>query len=87
MERKRTITTKFDLGDGFISYEQTRPNVRRVVTLRLNGKPMGCLVKPQVSHQVAAQMLLQMATQEASETATPVEASMSESASKWTNLS
>ena len=87
MEIQRTVTTKLDLGDGFVSYEQTRPNGKRVVTLRLNGKPMGCLVKPQVSHQVAAQMLLQMATQEASETATPVEASVSESASNGMNLS
>ena len=83
MIRPKTITEKLDLGDGYVSYEQVRPGGKRIVSLRLNGKPLGCLVNPLVSHQVAAQMLLQMATHDASEAATPVESSVSEAAAEW----
>ena len=81
--RAKTITEKLDLGDGYVSYEQVRPGGKRIVMLRLNGKSMGCLVNPLVSHQVAAEMLLQMARHDASEAATPVEATVSEAASEW----
>ena len=83
MKATRSITTKLDLGDGYVSYEQTRPNGKRIVTLRLNGKPMGCLSNPMVNHQVAAQMLLQMAKHDASEQAKTVEATVSDAAAQW----
>ena len=81
--KQKTITTKLDLGDGYVSYEQVRPDGKRIVILRLNGKSMGCLTNPLVSHQVAAQMLKQMATHDASEAATTVEASVSDAAAEW----
>ena len=84
--KAKTVTTKLDLGDGYVSYEQVRPDGRRIVILRLNGKSMGCLTNPLVSHQVAAQMLLQMATHDASEAATTVEASVSDAAAEWNRV-
>jgi len=84
--KAKSVTTKLDLGDGYVSYEQVRPDGRRIVILRLNGKSMGCLTNPLVSHQVAAQMLLQMATHDASEAATTVEASVSDAAAEWNRV-
>ena len=81
--KQKTVTTKLDLGDGYVSYEQLRAGGKRIVMLRLNGKPMGCLTNPLVSHQVAAQMLLQMAKHDAAEIATTVEASVSDAAAEW----
>ena len=83
MRRVRTVTTKLDHGDGFVSYEQVRPNGTRIVTLRLNGKSMGCLSNPQVSHEVAAKMLLSMARHDAPGKATPVDVTVSDEATAW----
>ena len=84
--KAKTVTTKLDLGDGYVSYEQVRPDGQRIVILRLNGKSMGCLTNPLVSHQVAAQMLKQMAKHDASEAATTVEASVSDAAERWNRV-
>ena len=81
--KQRTVTTKLDHGDGFVSYEQVRPSGKRIVILRLNGKSMGCLTNPLVSHEVAAQMLLQMAKHDSSDAAMKVEKSVSDAAVKW----
>ena len=81
--KQRTVTTKLDHGDGFVSYEQVRPSGKRIVILRLNGKSMGCLTNPLVSHEVAAQMLLQMAKHDSSDAAMKVETSVSDAAVKW----
>ena len=81
--KPKTVTNKLDLGDGYVSYEQVRPDGRRIVILRLDGKSMGCLSNPLVSHEVAARMLKQMAMHEASETATTVNTSVSEAAAEW----
>ena len=84
--KAKTITEKLDLGEGYVSYEQVRPNGKRIVSLRLNGKSLGCLTNPLVSHQVAAQMMLKMATYDASEAATTVEASVSDAAAEWNRV-
>ena len=83
MQRERTITNKLDLGNGYVSYEQTRPGGKRIVTLRLDGKPLGCLTNPMVNHQVAAQMMLRMATYDIEEKPEPIEATVSEAAMEW----
>ena len=83
MQRERTITNKLDLGNGYVSYEQIRLGGKRIVTLRLNGKSLGCLTNPMVNHQVAAQMMLRMATYDIEEKAEPIEATVSEAAMEW----
>lgn len=60
-KKARTITTMLELGDGYVSYCQKRSTGKTLITLRQNGKLLGCLTNSQVSHDVAARMLLQMA--------------------------